>query len=91
MSNLSIHLMYGPTFEIDENNDTTDEEYGDVRLVGFQNDADVQTVNLFVDDWRKEPQSALRKFPVFSRGARGLYVMPVRVTVVRADGKRYIS
>jgi hypothetical protein len=86
---LSIHVMYGPTFEIDENNDTHDDEYGTVRLVGFQDDENVQRVSLFVDDWRKDPKSALGKYPVFSRGSKGIYFLPIRVTIVRADGERY--
>lgn len=89
MSNLSIHLMYGPTFEIDASNDTTDEEYGTVRLVGFQDGADVQRVDLFVDDWRKDPKSAIGKFPVFSRGDGGIYVYRILVTIVRFNGQRW--
>lgn len=91
MSNLSIHLRYGPTFEIDDNNDTVDEEYGTVRLVGFQDEADVQRVSLLARDWRANPPSALSKFPVFSGGPAGMYCMTIPVTIVRADGQRYIK
>ncbi len=88
-SNLSIHLRYGPTFEIDSDNDTTDEEFGSIRLLGFQDEADVQRVNLFTDDWRKDPKSALGKFPVFSRGEAGIFCMTIPVTIVRHNGMRW--
>ncbi len=87
---LSIHVMYGPTYILNDDNDTVDDEYGSARLVGFQDERDVQTVNLFAADWRKAPESALRKFPVFSRGKGGIYTDTRRVTVVRYNGKRFI-
>lgn len=86
----SIHLQYGPTFEIDENFDTHDEQYGKVRLVGFQDEPGVQRVNLFADDWAKDPASALNKYPVFTRGHAGLYNWEIKVTVVRFNGERFI-
>lgn len=89
MTETSIHVMYGPTYVLDENNDTVDDDYGSVRLVGFQDDRDVQRVNLFVDDWRKAPESAIGKFAVFSGGPAGLYTDTRRVTVVRFNGQRF--
>lgn len=85
----SIHLMYGPTLQIDENYDSVDGQYGTVRLVGFQNRKDVQHVSLFADDWVKNPAAALGKYPVFSRGEAGIYSWELKVTVVHFNGERF--
>lgn len=85
----SIHLQYGPTFELDEYLDTHDEQYGTVRLVGFQDEKDVQRVNLFASDWIKDPASALGKYPVFSGGGAGIFNWELKVTIVRFEGQRY--
>lgn len=82
MSHIILKLQQDVTYPIDENNDTIDIGEGPVRLVGFQDYADVQRVNLFVSDWRKDPESAIGKFPVFSRGAAGMYVVTLSVVYV---------
>jgi hypothetical protein len=88
----SIHLQYGPTFEIDPMDGSThDDQYGKVWLLGFQDDPDVQRVNLLADDWEKNPAAALGKYPVFTRGEAGLYNWELKVTVVRFNGQRYVQ
>jgi hypothetical protein len=74
------------SYEVNAMMDVHDpQERGPVRLVGFQNDADVQRVNLFVKEWLEDPQQAVGKFPVFSRGERGLYVVTLPVEAVEEE------
>jgi hypothetical protein len=84
-TDVTLKLAHGQDFKIDSSNDTHDPEEGKIRLVGFQQEVNVQRVQLFVDEWRKDPQSAVGMFPVFSRGPGGLFhfTMPVEEVEVR--------
>jgi hypothetical protein len=78
-----LKLARGTAYTI--NMATKDAQEEPVRLVGFQNEAGVQRVSLFVTDWEKDPQSAVGKFPVFSSG-KGLFVVTLPIESVEVSG-----
>lgn len=43
------------------------------RLLGFQKSADVQHVDLWLNDWAKSPAAAVGMFPVFVSKDGGMY------------------
>ena len=83
MTTARLKLEKGTAYTIDMA--TKDAQEEPVRLVGFQNEAGVQRVSLFVTDWEKDPQSAVGKFPVFSDG-KGLFVVTLPIESVEVRG-----
>lgn len=43
------------------------------RLMGFQNRADVQRVDVFLEDFAANPEAAIGKYPVFLRDDATMY------------------
>lgn len=52
------------------------------RLIGFQDNADVQRVNLWLDDFAADPQKAVGKYPVFVKDNGDMYNTTVPITDV---------
>ncbi|MFT4471378.1 hypothetical protein ACMX2H_15860 [Arthrobacter sulfonylureivorans] len=53
-------------------------------LVGFQNSADVQHVDLHTRDWAAQPEKAVGMYPVFVTARGGLYCLTLPVASVTA-------
>lgn len=63
-------------------------------LLGFQDDAEVQCVALFADDFQAAPETAVGKYPVFIDGTGTMYVSQLPVTEVSsfdAEAPTYAS
>lgn len=63
-------------------------------LIGFQDDADMQRVGLFANDFQADPETAVGKYPVFIDGTGTMYVsqLPVAtVTTVDAEAPTYAA
>lgn len=52
------------------------------KLVGFQNDANRQTVDVFYTAFVADPQAVVGKFPVFLRADGSMYSMTVPVDTI---------
>ena len=65
-----ITLESGTRYTLNANNDAWVDDEGSCRLVGFQQ-ADVQRVTLFTEDFLVDSQRAVGLCPVFSRGGEG--------------------
>lgn len=58
-----------------------------LRLLGFQNDADIQRVDVHFPDFAADPDVAVGKFPVFVRADGSIYSMTNPVKSATAYGE----
>lgn len=77
-----------PFHIIAETGDVDDQEFwnGDpYRVIGFQDDAEVQRVNLYWEDAAKAPDSIVGRFPVMVTKNGGMYTYAVKIESVQVQ------
>lgn len=60
-------------------------------LLGFQEQADTQRVDLFLTEWVTDPQKAVGMFPAFARTDGSMYTLMVPITSVFVNAPRVVQ